>query len=484
MYMRKFFLLTFLVVFLVGGIGGVLAQEDSDVPVLDISLARIASVSFQTVGQDTQDVSLVAFDFRATGGDVGVSHFELEARARGTDERRTIGLVPTDILNLALYDTYEMDLPAAESLLQWPSGLHTVSFVEFDTLDFLIPEGERRTLLLRGDISASMDAGEYYFSVSAVSTYSPDSTVDNIIVPQVTGMSPSPNFDGVVSVQVVATPVLDISLSPGTSSQTVQPGAQGVPLIVFDFRATDGDVGVDYLKFRVGIPGALWRTTLNIMSIDDISNLALYEGNTILSDVVPLSFTVSSYGGSGSPFFEFGNLDFLIPEGEMRTLVLRGDISASMRVGEYYFSPSAINISPGSFITVTNGVIIPRLTGFIVGEIDDVIPLQIVAGGMEGASCPEDISGDGIINIRDLVLVATAFGAGAMPQDVNSDGTVNIIDLAMVGRRFGEVCGSAYNLEQPNSHRVVFVPVSKPESSTTAKFASVLKSIFWLVGND
>lgn len=74
------------------------------------------------------------------------------------------------------------------------------------------------------------------------------------------------------------------------------------------------------------------------------------------------------------------------------------------------------------------------------------------AGG--SVSCSQaDVSGDGRVNIADLVTVAVKFGyrvggigdgaernieAGA-PEDVNGDGVVNIIDLVLVARQFG-VC--------------------------------------------
>ena len=45
----------------------------------------------------------------------------------------------------------------------------------------------------------------------------------------------------------------------------------------------------------------------------------------------------------------------------------------------------------------------------------------------------EDVNGDGIVNIQDLVLVASNLGqSGSNPADVNGDGIVNIQDLVLV----------------------------------------------------
>ena len=54
---------------------------------------------------------------------------------------------------------------------------------------------------------------------------------------------------------------------------------------------------------------------------------------------------------------------------------------------------------------------------------------------------PWDINNDGIVDIRDLVLISSSFGeeAPARPKaDVNKDGKVNILDLLLVAAHFGE----------------------------------------------
>ena len=51
---------------------------------------------------------------------------------------------------------------------------------------------------------------------------------------------------------------------------------------------------------------------------------------------------------------------------------------------------------------------------------------------------PEDVNGDGVVNISDLTYVAANLGnRGANPADVNGDGVVNIVDLALVAAAIG-----------------------------------------------
>ena len=46
---------------------------------------------------------------------------------------------------------------------------------------------------------------------------------------------------------------------------------------------------------------------------------------------------------------------------------------------------------------------------------------------------PEDVNGDGVVNIQDLTFVSTHFGkTGRRLADVNGDGVVNVLDLTLV----------------------------------------------------
>ena len=66
---------------------------------------------------------------------------------------------------------------------------------------------------------------------------------------------------------------------------------------------------------------------------------------------------------------------------------------------------------------------------------------------------PWDVNNDGIVDIRDLVLVSNSFGVEtpAHPKvDVNKDGKVNIFDLLLVAARFGESSTPASPLPRAN----------------------------------
>ena len=91
--------------------------------------------------------------------------------------------------------------------------------------------------------------------------------------------------------------------------------------------------------------------------------------------------------------------------------------------------------------------------------------------------CPIDFNGDDVIDIVDIVRVARRFGEmGTFPrwvsEDINGDGAVDIVDVVMVARHFGktarEACGGNASLPSP-----------APQT-----FASFIKSIFWVLGNN
>jgi hypothetical protein len=52
--------------------------------------------------------------------------------------------------------------------------------------------------------------------------------------------------------------------------------------------------------------------------------------------------------------------------------------------------------------------------------------------------CPADVTGDGGVNITDLLAVISAWGTSNPAADVNNDGVVNIADLLAVISAWGD----------------------------------------------
>tara|TARA_Y100000310_G_scaffold205798_2_gene206142 strand:- start:2204 stop:5626 length:3423 start_codon:yes stop_codon:yes gene_type:complete len=109
------------------------------------------------------------------------------------------------------------------------------------------------------------------------------------------------------------------------------------------------------------------------------------------------------------------------------------------------------------------------------------LPSDSIAIGrsFEGVQLLGDLNGDGCFDILDLTLIAKKFGNVVLdntPEDLNGDGLVNTDDLAAVARDFGKCVVSG------NSQDSVLSSVQK-KSAAFSKFASILRSIFWVIGN-
>ena len=73
-------------------------------------------------------------------------------------------------------------------------------------------------------------------------------------------------------------------------------------------------------------------------------------------------------------------------------------------------------------------------------QIQRVVVAGPPAGGPAGggSSCPEDLDGDGLVNVNDLLALLSGFGGdGSKGEDVDGDGLVNVNDLLQLLSNFG-----------------------------------------------
>ena len=97
---------------------------------------------------------------------------------------------------------------------------------------------------------------------------------------------------------------------------------------------------------------------------------------------------------------------------------------------DYNFRIEA-DLSPGTYYL--------RVQGLDESEIGE----YTVHAAFEIASIPEDINGDGVVNIIDLTFAVANFGAtGTNTADVNNDGVVDIVDLVLIAAAFGDTAAA------------------------------------------
>ena len=104
-----------------------------------------------------------------------------------------------------------------------------------------------------------------------------------------------------------------------------------------------------------------------------------------------------------------------------------------------------LNLGYGAAIPLFSEQEILAHAGLVYGG-QDTLQSQIGAYGdyVLDFTCPTDVTGDGVINVLDLIDLLLCFGQpavpGCEPQDVNADGTVNVLDLIEVLLAFGQPC--------------------------------------------
>ena len=83
-------------------------------------------------------------------------------------------------------------------------------------------------------------------------------------------------------------------------------------------------------------------------------------------------------------------------------------------------------------------------TNTVTVSVTGIQVAQTVTATAEPPPIPEDVNGDDVVNILDLVSVASVLGEAGqdLMADVNGDGIVNILDLVLVAGALGDVAAA------------------------------------------
>ena len=63
--------------------------------------------------------------------------------------------------------------------------------------------------------------------------------------------------------------------------------------------------------------------------------------------------------------------------------------------------------------------------------------VDIGAYEYQAGACPADVTGDGVVDVLDLLAVLAAWGQGGVPEDITGDGVVDVLDLLEVLESWG-----------------------------------------------
>ena len=226
-----------------------------------------------------------------------------------------------------------------------------------------------------------------------------------------------------VSAEVIANysgPPLAAELPVASSAET--PTTPQLPI---------SDSTLRFFPSPVQSPAVGEQLTLSL-NIADGENVAAYQA-TVQFDDSSLRYISSAIGD----FLPAGA--FLLPVDESGNTVTLGGVSLA---GE--------SDGDGTLATITFEVIAVKASTLTLPDVllsdssESVSTLQVEDGQiLEQLQLEEDVNGDGVVNILDLVRVASNLGrSGENSADVNGDGVVNILDLVRVAGALGNVAAA------------------------------------------
>lgn len=76
--------------------------------------------------------------------------------------------------------------------------------------------------------------------------------------------------------------------------------------------------------------------------------------------------------------------------------------------------------------------------GIVKVETDQELVFNLIRSNLVIGASPYDVTGDGVVNILDLVFVASRLGEADTDADMNADGVVNILDLVLISQNLGD----------------------------------------------
>ena len=76
--------------------------------------------------------------------------------------------------------------------------------------------------------------------------------------------------------------------------------------------------------------------------------------------------------------------------------------------------------------------------GIVRVETDQEIVFNLIRSNLVPDVSTYDVTGDGVVNILDLVFVAARLGDADTAADVNADGVVNILDLVLISQNLSD----------------------------------------------
>ncbi|MCP6720044.1 MAG: peptidoglycan-binding protein [Patescibacteria group bacterium] len=291
-------------------------------PTLDVSLAGLP-VSDSFVKGST-DVPLIGIGLRATSDQIKVTTIKISASAASG----TLAQQKADMLSLKLFDG-TTQIGATEAL----TGSSAPATATFDNLEFIIPKGAQKVLVVKVNLSSSATFNnEYALAIVNVA----DTTGVDIVAVDTEGNEPAYsgsdflNVEAGVKITILNAGSVTVATAPDDSESKATIVAAGGNKTIFSkfrFTATNESLTIQDLKLLVNNDSS---TAAAATSTAEVSAVYLYDGTNLIgstSGYVPI--------GSGSSAGEvtIEDLGWLIPKDTTKTLTVKADLNPTVGTG-------------------------------------------------------------------------------------------------------------------------------------------------------
>lgn len=264
-------------------------------------------------------------DIALRGQDVTVFDFTIASLNQVEIKNLRFNATTTGLISGEGFNDFKLWDATSNSVISSATDVTTSSAVTVTDVVNL-NAGQSKRMKVTVDVDADNDDGDDIL-VSLLAFQSGDiKNLDNNTNVATSTIVPSAQIIG--NVQDTAAPALTISLAGSPGSQSATKGATNLNTIGFSFRASNDDIKITSVKISASTSNA--TGTISTLTAD-VLNLALYDGETKVSDLKSLT-------GSALPATAtFSSMNYVITKGQTKTLTVRANLSSGATVDAGYF---------------------------------------------------------------------------------------------------------------------------------------------------
>lgn len=299
---------------------GVITGNTHTVRTTSLTLSLAGTPTSQSFVRGTSNVDLVGFNFQA-GVAQDVTLTSIKVTLLGSDLASggfTAGqITSTTSVASRVNAVWLVDQATNQQVGTIQSVNSTTGESQFSSLNFLIPAGQTKTLLVRTNLDAAALSNGNSDRVKVEIEATGDVVARDPQGNTVSISSADPNgstADSGTRITIADTGSISVALAPDdTESEAglVVAGKSNVALAKYRFTAQNEELKVTKVQFSV-----------SSTSLDELTGVSVWDGSTMLASLTP---TLSGASGTAA----FTNLNFVVPKDASKTLTVKGNLNTT-----------------------------------------------------------------------------------------------------------------------------------------------------------